>query len=151
MPKFSFSRQQLQFVALTGLGLVCVMVYVRAFRITPAPAVAPHAPAASPAPQTASIPAAETATASPATRAAQRTYAGTLAWSRDPFLRGGGQVSTGLNLSGIIWDHVRPMAMINGTPVTVGEEVEGFRVVDIQSDRVTLTDGTTTHQLRVSP
>lgn len=41
--------------------------------------------------------------------------------------------------------------MINGRTVTIGEEVDGYQILDIQPDVVTITDGSTIHELRLSP
>ena len=85
-------------------------------------------------------------------RQAQRQHLAQLEWGRDPFARGfaGGQAS-GLELSGILWDATQPVVIINGTMVGVGEEIEGYRVTEIQQDRVSLTDGSQSFQLHISP
>ena len=87
-----------------------------------------------------------------AQREAQRQRVTLLAWGRDPFSRGtaAGQVS-GLSLSGILWDASAPIAIINGQMVHVGEQCEGYRVTEITRDRVSVTDGTDTVQLRLAP
>ena len=87
----------------------------------------------------------------PARRAIQHQRAQLLTWGRDPFLAGKGQATGELALSGILWDASRPLAIINGMTLTVGDEVEGFQVLDIQADHVTLTDGTATYDLRIVP
>ncbi len=85
-------------------------------------------------------------------REAQRAQAHLLAWSRDPFLHSGTESSTSeLHLSGILWDPHQPLAIINGTTVSRGDNVAGCRVVEIQQDQVDLTDGTQTYHLRVNP
>jgi hypothetical protein len=83
---------------------------------------------------------------------AQRQLAATLAWGRDPFARGAaaGQPG-GLSLSGILWDATSPIAIINGQMFRVGEEIDGFRVLEIAHDRVSLSDGTQTFQLLIAP
>lgn len=85
-------------------------------------------------------------------REAQAARAAALGWSRDPFVRGGvpGQVS-GLTLSGILWDEAAPIAIINGEPVRAGDQVEGYRVVEITPERVSVSDETDTFQLFVTP
>jgi hypothetical protein len=58
---------------------------------------------------------------------------------------------SGLSVSGILWDPTKPIAIINGAMVHVGEEIEGYQVLAINQDRVSVTDGTQTFQLPVSP
>jgi hypothetical protein len=58
---------------------------------------------------------------------------------------------SGLTLSGILWDPSAPIAVINGHMVQVGQEVDGYQVTAISNDRVSLTDGTQTFQLNISP
>jgi hypothetical protein len=41
-----------------------------------------------------------------------------------------------LRLSGVLWDETKPIAILNGKPLTVGEEVDGARVVKIDLDGV---------------
>ena len=65
-----------------------------------------------------------------------------LAWGRDPFTGGSADSEvSGFDLSGILWDAAAPIAVINGQMLRVGDEVEGYRVVTITQDRVTLSDG----------
>ena len=145
-------QQGIIFVALLG---VLVVVYARAFRRAshaqpsdPTAEVPPPAPAAS----SQGAPAALLAPEVPAQREAQRERAAQLAWGRDPFMRGAraGQAS-GLTLSGVLWDPNQPMAIINGQMVHVGDELEGYRILEITQDRVSVTDGTQTLQLLVAP
>ncbi|MBI2885161.1 MAG: hypothetical protein HYY15_03195 [Candidatus Omnitrophica bacterium] len=86
-------------------------------------------------------------------RAAQLERAQLLSWRRDPFAQAStAQHSTlGFTLSGILLDAARPLAVVNGTAVAVGDEIEGFRVTEITAEQVVLTDGTQTYQLRLSP
>ena len=87
-----------------------------------------------------------------AERATQREAAQALAWSRDPFLPGGAAADLGeLTCSGILWDPQRPLALINGLTVGVGEEVAGYRVLEITRDAVTVSDGSQTVTLRIAP
>ena len=85
-------------------------------------------------------------------REAQRQRLAAISWSRDPFTRsaGAGQAS-GLSLSGILWDASAPIAIINGQMRHVGEEFDGYRIVEIVQDRVSVTDGTQTFQLTLAP
>ena len=86
------------------------------------------------------------------THAAQQQRADELAWARDPFgLAQSAQDPSGLQLSGILWDPQQPMAIINGQTVSVGQECDGYRVVAITEESVSLTDGTDTIQLHTAP
>jgi hypothetical protein len=85
-------------------------------------------------------------------RELQRQHMMELKWDRDPFTRGAFGVGlSGLSLSGILWDTTQPIAIINGTTVQVGEEVEGYRVVEISEDHVSVSDGADSFQLRIAP
>ena len=69
-----------------------------------------------------------------------------------PFLAGQqGQATGDVALSGILWDAAHPLAIMNGAPVSVGDAVDGFQVLDIAPDHVTLSDGTTTYDVRLAP
>ena len=143
------SKTRRQVIALAGLTLVMAAVYARPlFR----PSASHRRPARSPlegaAPPAAARPAPEAAASldlpaeSPARRA-QRQHANELAWGRDPFTGGasGGQVS-GFDLSGILWDATQPIAVINGEMRHVGDEVDGYRIVAITEETVSISDGT---------
>jgi hypothetical protein len=85
-------------------------------------------------------------------REEQRRYAQSLAWARDPFTRAAGSIGgSGLTLSGILWDPRQPMAILNGQPASVGQQVDGWRVVEIHQDRVVINDGAQTLQLTTAP
>ena len=151
-------RRTQQVTLLAVLACVMVVVYARAFKKRGSPEAgrkslvqgrqAPDtATEASPAGAAVSL------LPPPSTqRDAQRTRATRLSWRRDPFLRGGtiGELS-GLALSGILWDPKEPMAIINGQMVHVGEELDGYRVVEIMQDKVSITDGDQTFQLVLTP
>ena len=54
--------------------------------------------------------------------------------SRDPFTRDVAMDPMGgLRLSGILWDASAPIAIINGQMVQVGDDLEGYQVVEISS------------------
>ncbi len=159
-------QQQILLAVLVG---VMVLVYARALRPRH-----PAGPSPAPAPAVAGMPAAEALSAVPSgtgqagasvapaaaaqpqelakRREAQRAEAEELTWSRDPFTR---SVVTGrrsgLQLSGILWDATSPVAIINGEMRQVGQEVDGYRVVEITPSRVLLSDGTDIFQLTFSP
>ena len=86
-------------------------------------------------------------------RDAQRQRAGVLSWGRDPFSHAVASSSEleGLVLSGIIWDATAPIAIINGQLLHTGEECEGYRIVGITQDHVSVSDGTDTFQLLITP
>ena len=149
---------QPKLIALVVLSGVLILVYARAFRPAPhadAPPTVPVAqPAAAPgpAPTASSTEAAVSSPARAASRDAQRRRATSLPWSRDPFARVVvGVEGNALALSGILWDSRQPLAIINGQVLRVGEELEGYRVVEISPDRVSVTDGTTTRHLHLIP
>ena len=85
-------------------------------------------------------------------REIQRQRAAQLSWGRDPFMRSttANQIN-GLNLSGILWNAATPLAIINGQTLRVGEECDGYRVVDITPSYVAVTDDTQTFQLQIAP
>jgi hypothetical protein len=47
----------------------------------------------------------------------------------------------GVQLSGIMWDKEKPVAIINGEIVKAGDTVDGKIVVAVKQDRVILDDG----------
>lgn len=65
-------------------------------------------------------------------------------WGRDPFALGGTtatvESSGDLVLTGIFWDEVKPYCIINGKVVKVGNEIAGFRVLEIKKDSVIVQD-----------
>jgi hypothetical protein len=94
----------------------------------------------------------------PKLRRAHRQGTGT-AWGRDPFdleaahLKSPSEVragfAAGLRVLGIVWDTTRRHAIINGSVVRVGDEMEGIRVVAIERDRVTVAKGDQQQILRL--
>ena len=68
-------------------------------------------------------------------------------WGRNPFLLGAQPVE--MVLQGIIWDPVTPQALINDQIVGVGDWVQKMQVIDIQNQKVILSDGTKTIELGV--
>lgn len=63
-------------------------------------------------------------------------------WGRDPFSSTpteGQQIKDGVPiLTGIIWDKAKPLAVINDDVVGIGGEVGGYKVTNIEKDRVIL-------------
>ena len=67
-----------------------------------------------------------------------------LEFKRDPFFKQPIATSESvkeLHLSGILWDDLNPTAIINDTIVTVGSQIEGKKVLDIQKNKVILIEG----------
>ena len=85
-------------------------------------------------------------------REMQRDRMAAIEWDRDPFARSpAARPAAALTLSGILWDAQAPIAIVNGQMLRAGEEVDGFRVVEIRQDHVIITDGTQTLQLSTAP
>lgn len=87
--------------------------------------------------------------------------AGLTAWAgegRDPFAFGvraeSGRpqaVQEGLagrsSITGIVWDSVRPMALVDGEPVELNATVAGWQIVEIHADRIVVERGEQQHTL----
>jgi hypothetical protein len=58
-------------------------------------------------------------------------------------------VSNALTLSGILWDKVKPLAVINNNVVKVGDKVGGGVVAEIKQDRVVLKEGSITREIKL--
>jgi hypothetical protein len=79
--------------------------------------------------------------------AARSTYS---SWSRNPFTIGASiKVGTGNALEGIIWDEKLPLALINGKTVKIGDRVGSDIVIDIQKNKVILSDGIRDRELKL--
>ncbi|MBI3332826.1 MAG: hypothetical protein HYZ93_01905 [Candidatus Omnitrophica bacterium] len=52
-------------------------------------------------------------------------------------------------VKGILWDANVPSAIVDGRLVSVGDHVDGWRVIEIQKDRVVLSNGESTQTLTV--
>jgi hypothetical protein len=72
-------------------------------------------------------------------------------WGRDPFAVGSVPVqATGdLSLSGIFWDAKKPVCLIDGKMLKVGDEISGAKVLEITKDTVLLKVGDELRTLRV--
>jgi len=72
-------------------------------------------------------------------------------WGRDPFAVGSVPVqATGdLSLSGIFWDAKKPVCLIDGKMLRVGDEISGAKVLEINRDTVLLKVGDELRTLRV--
>lgn len=53
-----------------------------------------------------------------------------------------------VRLQGVLWDPQAPTAIVNNRVVGRGDSVGRWEVVEIQKDRVVLSDGSTTRTLR---
>ena len=148
------TKSQQQLAILVALGAVMIVVYAKPFGRRMSSAARQIAAEAVPSPSAADAPSSSVPVSSEAAvpgRQAQREYAATLTWRRDPFTRGGSAAGVrGLTLSGILWDPQKPIAILNDQMVSVGDEVEEYQVLEIRPDRVLLTDGTETIQLLIS-
>ena len=71
---------------------------------------------------------------------------------RDPFTFGSDEVTTlpttttparpkGPRLIGVLWDAKNPVAVIDGEPMSVGQQVKGWRITAIQPNRVVIQRG----------
>jgi len=58
--------------------------------------------------------------------------------------------SNTLSLSGIIWDAQKPLALINGMTVKVGDAVGNYVIVSIEQDKVILNDGAKDFELKLN-
>ena len=71
-------------------------------------------------------------------------------WKRNPFVPVGVPASSNLILSGIIWNKEKPKAVIGDALVSKGDKISGNTVLDIQQDRVILTDGAKDFELKLA-
>jgi len=67
-------------------------------------------------------------------------------WGRNPFSIHGGALE-GLRLTGIMWDEVIPMAMINDNIFKIGDKLGGYTIVDITPHSVILEKNGKRHTL----
>ena len=141
--------------AFVSLVVILVFTYARAFSMRRPSPPAPPSPVAasgngSSAPQ-ASDDSSTTARPSRTTREAQRRRAATLDWRRDPFILSGvGEEAHGLHLSGILWDPAKPLAIIDGQTVQVGDQLGEYRITSIDRETVTISNGTATTTLHLT-
>jgi len=69
-------------------------------------------------------------------------------WGRDPFQEADISLSQ-LGLQGIMWDAENPKAIISNRIVGVGDSVGDNTIIEIKKNRVILTDGVSTFELRL--
>ena len=72
-------------------------------------------------------------------------------WGRNPFTlqKTSSMTVKGLILDGIMWDKEKPMAIINGEIVKIGDRIGDNIVVEIKQDSVILSDGTKDFELQI--
>lgn len=72
-------------------------------------------------------------------------------WGRDPFTVGTNAIdlSGDLVLSGIVWDSRKPYCIINEKVVKIGDEISGYKVVEIKKDSVSVQAGDQIRVLKV--
>jgi len=72
-------------------------------------------------------------------------------WGRDPFATGGGSAEQGgpASLSGIFCDPKKSYCIIDGKVAKVGDEVSGYKILEITKDTVTVKAGDEIRTLRI--
>lgn len=72
-------------------------------------------------------------------------------WGRNPFsaVRSVSGLSSGLQLSGIIFDEQGGYAVLNDQICHIGDTIDGKKIVDIKQDRVILNDGTKDFEVKL--
>ncbi len=148
----SLSRKQ--WITLAVLGLLVVVVWTRAL-FRPGDRPRQGLPGPTPVGDAGSPQALRQAAAPAAAASAAEPSSGE--WKENPFLadrqpdRPAPTVDNpeGMILSGILWDPESPTAVVDNQVVGPGESVGSWRVVEIQKDRVILSDGSSTRTLEV--
>ena len=132
------------------LGIILLAVWIRAFTVRPVPS---HRPAAQKglAPRQSSEAVPVDSPSSPARVRFQD-------WADSPFLMDREQPQDGepisatapgeYSLSGILWDPRAPSAIVDNRVVNVGDQIGPWRIVEIQKDRVILSNGEETKTLQ---
>jgi len=71
-------------------------------------------------------------------------------WGRNPFTMGAViKVGAEDTLEGIIWDEKSPLALINGRTIRIGDKLGSDKVIDIQKNKVVLSDGIRERELKL--
>ena len=70
-------------------------------------------------------------------------------FSNSPLMAQARSPGDGASLSGIIWDKIKPVAVINGKIVKIGDSVDNSRIINIKQDRVVLNDGVKDYELKL--
>ena len=134
------------------LGIVLVTVWIRAFTFGPV-----HSARRSGQKVPSSLQLPEVAPSVPAISTSS-TDTSSEGWGDSPFLMERGQHQAGgpsseatpeeYLLNGILWDPQAPSAIVNNRVVNMGDQIGPWRVVEIQKDRVILSNGTQTRTLQ---
>lgn len=74
---------------------------------------------------------------------------------RDPFtsapIINEKNMQSGFCLTGILWDKLKPLAIIDGQVAEKGDRIGNKEVVDIKRDRVILSDGQEFFEIKLEP
>ena len=132
------------------LGIILLAVWIRAFTVRP---VHSHNPAGPKVSNPRQPP--EAVSAGSASSSAGAHFQD---WADSPFLMDRGQPQDGepisattpgeYSLSGILWDPRAPSAIVDNRVVNVGDQIGPWRIVEIQRDRVILSNGEETKTLQ---
>ncbi|MCM8778339.1 MAG: hypothetical protein NC898_03740 [Candidatus Omnitrophica bacterium] len=85
-------------------------------------------------------------------------YFAQLGLARNPFILDGKiskwketmeEKREGLHLSAIVWDEIKPLAIINNQVVSVGENLENYEIISIEKDKVIVKKGEETIALTI--
>jgi hypothetical protein len=101
--------------------------------------------------ETKTAPAAVTPAQKPAPQK-ERMTSSFKSWGRDPFAIGGGSAEQGAgqaSLSGIFCDPEKSYCIIDGKVAKVGDEVSGYKILEITKDTVTVKAGDEIRTLRI--
>src|SRR3989338_6885219 len=75
--------------------------------------------------------------------------AGQTSIERDPVFPASKVSAASIVLNGIFWDEVNPTAVINNEILQAGQSVNGKVIMEIQSDKVILNDGSRNIELKM--
>ncbi|MFH1354972.1 MAG: hypothetical protein ABIH19_02355 [Candidatus Omnitrophota bacterium] len=140
-------KKRIEIIITSALVLVFVLVWARTIKVmkkrkTPKPKLASSLIV----PQSASL-------AQPTASGVQDiTPEEVLSWGKCPFsgkVYSSVEKTSGVELSGIIWDEETPMAVINDKILLVGESIGQNTVLSIEKEKVTLSDGSKNTELRL--
>ena len=132
---------------LAVLGVILVLVWIRALTVRPGRSARTKTSAASPAPVAA---ASGSRTTSDLQVAAAPVAEG---WGESPFIadRNRPRETAGSGkeyvLNGILWDPKSPSALVNNQVVSTGDRLDGWEVTEIQKNKVVLSNGSQTRTL----
>ena len=92
-----------------------------------------------------------------ASEAELENYFSKTAITRNPFILGGsskekspgGENKAGFELTAIIWDQTRPMAIVNNKVVGINSEVNGAKIISIEKNKVRIGSANETIELEL--